>query len=315
MKPAPSGYPPVGSGMTIPSYLLPGDRVAIVSPAGKVNRQTVERAAELLRLQGFEVAIGRHAFNGEGVFSGADHERAADMQEALDDESVRVVFFSRGGYGSLRTHLQLDWSKFLRNPKWLVGFSDVTVFHAWLARHGIASVHGVMPSMFERDGAPTEGFVKTLGLLGGGTPRYDVPPHDLNVTGSASGILTGGNLSILLSLRGTPLDLMPEGRVLFIEDIGEYHYHLDRMMQNLKAGGILEKLSGLVVGHFTDMKDGGSPFERDSIGIIRDAVEAYGYPVVFGFPAGHELPNEPLLLGGRISLDVSPAEVRVAVAD
>jgi muramoyltetrapeptide carboxypeptidase len=137
--------------MRFPPYLLPGDRVAIISPAGKVERLVVERGAELLSQQGFEVKIGRHAFGEDGVFSATDVARAADMQEALDDESIKAIFFSRGGYGCLRTHLRLDWSSFFRRPKWLVGFSDVSVFHAHLSRHHVASIHGVMPSSFERD--------------------------------------------------------------------------------------------------------------------------------------------------------------------
>lgn len=297
--------------MRFPPYLLPGDRVAIVSPSGKADRQLVERGAELLRQQGFEVAIGCHAFGEDGVFAANDAARAADMQEALDDESIKAIFISRGGYGCLRTHLLLDWSLFFTNPKWLVGFSDVTVFHAHLSRHHVASMHAVMTSMFERDVALTDGFRKTMMMLSGESARHDITPHALNRVGTASGILTGGNLTILQSLRGTPLDLIPEGRVLFIEDLHEYHYHLDRMMQNLKAGGVLERISGLLVGHFTRMKDGQTPFGKNACEIIRETVEAWDYPVVFGFPAGHELPNDPLLMGGTITLDVSLRAVHV----
>ena len=296
-------HPPIE--MKFPPYLAPGDMVSMISPAGIIDREAVERGAELLRQRGFEVQIGRHAFDEDGVFSGSDPARAADMQEALDDPSIKAIFFTRGGYGCLRTHLLLDWSSFLKHPKWLVGFSDTTVFHAWLSHHGIASVHGVMASRFEKDGALTDSFLRMMDLLGGEPPEYIVPSHELNRTGTASGVLTGGNLSVIQSLRGTPLDIMPQGRILFIEDIGEYHYHLDRMMQNLKAGGILEQLSGLIVGYFTGLKDGGIPFAKTSCEIIREAVDPYRYPVVFGFPAGHELPNDPLLMGGRIALDVS----------
>jgi muramoyltetrapeptide carboxypeptidase len=291
--------------MNFPSYLSTGDKVAIVSPAGKVRRQQVECGAELLRQQGFEVVIGRHVFDEDGVFAGSDEARAADLQTAFDDESVKAIFCSRGGYGCLRTHQLLDWSSFLRKPKWLVGFSDITVFHSFLARNHTASIHGVMTSFFTRDGAPTESFRMTMDMLRGQMPAYHVAPHPLNVPGSAAGLLTGGNLSILQSLRGTPLDLIPEGRILFIEDINEYRYHLDRMMQNLKTGGVLERLSGLIVGHFTKMKDGDTPFGLDTSAIIKEAVAPYGYPLVFGFPAGHELPNLPLVMGGLLSVEVS----------
>lgn len=297
--------------MTYPPYLSPGDKVSIISPAGKIDRQVVERGAKLLRQQGLNVKIGRHAFDEDGIFAGSDSARAADMQQALDDPSIKAIFFSRGGYGCLRTHFQLDWSSFLQKPKWLVGFSDITVFHAYLSRRRIASVHGVMTSQFERDATFTDSFTGMMDMLAGKPPGYDLPPHELNRTGTASGILTGGNLSVIQSLRGTDLDIRPKGKILFIEDINELHYHLDRMMGNLKTGGILERLSGLIVGHFTGMRNGGTPYGSTACEIIREAVEPYHYPVVFGFPAGHEMPNHPLLMGSRISLKVADAGVQV----
>lgn len=297
--------------MTLPPYLSPGDPVAIVAPAGKIDRVVVERGAELLRHHGFGVTIGRHAFDAEGVFAGTDTARAADMQQALDDPAIKAIFCARGGYGCLRTHLLLDWTDFLKHPKWLVGFSDITVFHAFLTRHNLASVHGVMTAWFEKDGLPTEDFLRLLDLLGGKPPAYVVPAHALNRCGDATGILTGGNLSIMQSLRGTPLDIQPAGRILFIEDIGEHHYHLDRMLQNLKAGGVLEQISGLIAGHFTGMKDGETAFGQTAYQIIHAAVEPYLYPVAFGFPAGHDRPNLPLLMGGPLAMQVSASAVTI----
>lgn len=297
--------------MKQPPYLLYGDRVAMISPAGKIDRQVVERGAELLRQQGFLVETGQHVSAMEGVFAGSDAARAADMQQALDDPAIKAVFFTRGGYGCLRTHLLLDWSAFLKQPKWLVGFSDITVFHAYLSRHRIASVHGVMAAWFERDGAPTGGFLQLMELLRGTPPAYEVPPHPFNRCGAAAGILTGGNLSVIHSLRGTPLDLRPKGRILFLEDVGEYHYHLDRMLRNLTAGRVLEQLSGLVVGYFSAMKDGETPYGQTACEIIRDAVAPYPYPVLFGFPSGHELPNCPLLMGSGVTLEVAAAGARL----
>ena len=291
--------------MIFPPYLAPGDKVSMISPAGRIDRKPVERGACLLEQRGFTVEIGRHAFDGDGVYSGSDSARAADMQHALDDPSIKAVFFNRGGYGCLRTHFQLDWSSFVNHPKWLVGFSDTTVFHNHLARLGIASVHGVMASWFEKDDSPTASFLRLMDLLGGLTIDNVLPPHELNRAGTAAGILTGGNLSVIQSLRGTPLDIIPAGRILFLEDIGEYRYHLDRMLRNLQAGGILDQISGLIVGYFTSMKDGGTPYGQTSYQIIREAVAPYPFPVVFGFPAGHQLPNLPLLMGNTIALDVS----------
>ncbi|MEI6677027.1 MAG: LD-carboxypeptidase [Mariniphaga sp.] len=295
--------------MKFPSYLLPGDKVAIISPAGIIEREIAERGAELLRKQGFRVEIGQHAFEQEGVFAGSDLMRASDMQKVLNDKSIKAVFFSRGGYGSIRTHMKLNWSSFFKKPKWLIGFSDITVFHACLARHDIASVHGVMTAWFEKDEVLTQSFLDLMDLLKGIPSEYAIPPNGLNKNGVASGILTGGNLSILQSLRGTPLDISPKGKILFIEDIDENHYHIDRMMQNLKAGRVLEQLSGLIVGYFTQMKDGDTPFGKNAFEIIREAVAPYNFPVIFGFPAGHELPNYPILLGSRIVMNVSDDQV------
>jgi muramoyltetrapeptide carboxypeptidase len=295
--------------MKFPSYLLPGDKVSIISPAGKIDQQLVKRGAELLRQQGFRVEIGQHALDDEGVFAGSDLARAADMQKAFDDKSVKAIFFSRGGYGSIRTHHHLNWSSFFKKPKWLIGFSDITVFHAYLSKHDIASVHGVMTAWFEKDEILTGSFLQLIDLLRGIPPAYSLQPHILNRNGSAHGILTGGNLSIIQSLRGTPLDISPKGKILFIEDIDEHHYHLDRMMFNLKTGGILEQLSGLIVGYFTGMKDGDTSFGKTACEIIGEAVASYRYPVVFGFQSGHELPNYPMILGSRISLEASENRV------
>lgn len=295
--------------MKFPPTLKTGDKVSIISPASKIDRQIAERGAELLRQQGLRVEIGFHAFDREDMFAGSDIARADDMQKALNDKSIKAIFFTRGGYGSLRTHLRLNWSSFFKKPKWLIGFSDITVFHAYLSRHNIASVHGVMTAWFEQDAVLTDSFLRMMELLRGEMPDCNLLPHELNRNGLASGILTGGNLSIIQSLRGTPLDISPKGKILFIEDIDEHHYHLDRMMQNLKAGGILENLSGLVAGYFTGIKDGETPFGKSAYQIIKDAVASYHYPVAFGLQSGHELPNYPLLLGSQISLNVSENRV------
>ncbi len=297
--------------MKFPPWLLPGDKVAIISPAGKIERQLAERGAEILRQQGFRVLIGLNAFEVEGIFAGPDIARAADMQQALDDKSVRAIFFSRGGYGSIRTLQLLNWSSFFKRPKWLIGFSDITVFHAFLSVHDIASIHGVMTAWFEKDGNLTGSFTEMLELLKGKNPVYMLPSHAQNKSGAATGILTGGNLSIIQSLRGTPLDISPKGKILFIEDIDEYHYHIDRMMLNLKTARILEKISGLIVGYFTAITDRETSFGKTTSEIIAEVVAPYRFPVCFGFPAGHELPNIPLIMGSKILLDVSENEVNI----
>ena len=297
--------------MKYPPYLQPGDKVSIVSPAGKIERQIVERGAEILRTEGFLVEIGHHAFDIEDMQAGTDQNRAFDLQKALNDKSIKAVFFSRGGYGSIRTFSLINWSSFFKKPKWLIGFSDITVFHAYLTNHSIPSVHGVMTAWFEKDGALTDSFMKLMAVLKGEKLDFIVEPHPFNKTGTAMGILTGGNLALIQSMRGTPLDISPKGKILFIEDIGEQHYNIDRMMQNLKVGKVLQQLSGLIAGYYTDMRDGETPFGKSAYEIIREVVDPYRYPVVFGFSAGHELPNYPLVMGGRISLNVTDNQVNI----
>lgn len=295
--------------MIIPAPLQPGDKIAMLSVASKVDREYVEKARQLLESEKFRIEIGAHAFDAFYSFAGTDIDRASDMQQALDDPEVKAILFNRGGYGSLRTLSLLDWSAFLENPKWLIGFSDITVFHSWLSKNGVASIHGVMPSFFYENGERSESFDRILGLLRGNSLLYEIHPNRLNHVGKGSGKLIGGNLSILLSLRGTQLDQSLEGKVLFIEDISEFDYHIDRMMMNLKYGGALSKLSGLVVGYFTDTKIPVTPFGLTAYEIIHEAVAEYNFPVVFGFPAGHELPNFPLMMGRTITLDVSDTTV------
>lgn len=297
--------------MKIPAPLKKGDKIWIVAPAGKIGRQIVERGAELLRNHGYVVEIGQHVFDEEGPFAGGDIERASDLQKAINDKNCKAVWFARGGYGSLRTLSLINWSAFFKKPKWIIGFSDITIFHSFLTKHEIASLHGVMTAFFECNGEETDSFHKTLELLSNPHMDYSFEPSPFNKTGSAEGVLIGGNLSLIQSLRGTSWDISPKGKILFIEDIGEYHYHIDRMMLNLKAGKILEKISGLIVGYFTDMKEGEAVFGKNGREIIGEAAEKYRYPVVFDFPAGHELPNLPLIMGSRIRLDVSEKKVTV----
>ncbi|MEI7421164.1 MAG: LD-carboxypeptidase [Prolixibacteraceae bacterium] len=297
--------------MNYPSPLHPGDKIAIVSPAGKVNPEYVESARQLFLQEKFEVEIYPHTYGEFHQFSGTDQERAGDLQQALDDPTVKAILFSRGGYGSLRTLMHLDWQGFDLNPKWLIGFSDITVFHSCLSLKGVASIHGVMPAFFFENGLRTDSLDRLLDLLRGNSLNYSIEPNILNLPGTCHGELVGGNLSLLYSLRGTSLDLLYDGKVLFIEDISEFDYHLDRMMMNLKFGGALSRLAGIIVGYFTDTKIPASPFGKDAYGIIREAVKELNIPVIFGFQAGHELPNYPLIMGGEITMNVSDRSVEI----
>lgn len=297
--------------MTYPPFLKKGDKIALVSPAGKVCREPVELAMGLLQQEGFVVEVAAHAFGSHYQYSGTDAERAEDLQAALNDSTVKAILCTRGGYGSLRTLELVDWSIFQKNPKWLIGFSDITIFHHAISALNIASIHGVMPAFFFENGGRTDSLERLLRLLRGAPLSYTPEPNPFNKVGRAKGVLTGGNLSLIYNLRGTRLDPDPTGKVLFIEDIAEFDYHLDRMMMNLKYGGFLAQLSGIIVGYFTDTKNSASPFGMTVEEIILDAVAAYDYPVLFGFPAGHELPNYPLVMGGSISMNITGDKVLI----
>lgn len=288
----------------MPPYLRDGDKVVIVSPSGAIESGLIDGAAGVLRSWGLQVRIAHHAKGKFGRFSGTDSERLEDLQSAFDDEDVRAVICSRGGYGAVRILDKLNFEKFKKSPKWLVGFSDITALHSAVQINGFASVHGIMTkaiAQFENQPAVVEALRKTL--FGLEPMCYAAEPHKLNRQGEATGVLVGGNLSVLYGLRGTPFDVEPEGKILFIEDLGERAYHIDRMVQNLKLGGVFSKISGLIVGHLSDI-DVDMTFGTSVEEIISAAVSEYDYPVCFGFPVGHEDMNLPLICGATVQLEV-----------
>ena len=290
--------------MIFPSYLQKGNRIRIVAPAGKVSKEKVLPGIELLQEIGYEVLIGHHVFARHFQYAGTDRQRAADLQEALNDPLTRAIICARGGYGSVRIIDKVDYSLFLRNPKWLVGFSDVTILHSVMNSLHVASVHGAMPSSFIENKKPLKSFYSLMEALTYGNSQVKMEAHLLNRTGKCTGELVGGNLSLLYNLSGTPWQLDTRGKILFLEDVGEYLYHLDRMMQNLRLSGQLKGLAGLVVGSFTEMKDNESPFGKSACEIIREAVQDYNFPVCFDFPAGHIPKNISLILGAHYYLEV-----------
>lgn len=291
--------------MIIPSNLQPGERIRIVSPAGKVQKDKVLPGIKLLQDEGFEVIIGNHVFDKHFQYAGTDQHRAADLQEAIDDPETKAIVCARGGYGSVRILEKIDFSSLQKNPKWIVGFSDVTVLHSVLNKLGIASIHGAMPGFFLDNKKPSRSFYSLIDLLLTGRSKIQCQSDPSNRKGQARGELVGGNLSLLYSLQGTPWQLETTGKILMIEDLSEYLYHLDRMMQNLKLAGQLKDLAGLVVGGFTEMKDNDSPFGKSAHEIILEAVQDYQFPVCFDFPAGHIPKNLPLMLGGHYQLEVA----------
>ncbi|NPA38124.1 MAG: LD-carboxypeptidase [Chlorobi bacterium] len=291
--------------MIFPRFIKEGAAIGIVAPAGKVDKETIEYSREFLHQLGYKVVFGENVLNVHNQFAGSDALRSADFQHMLNSADVDVIMCARGGYGTNRIINELDFSHYIQDPKWIVGYSDITVLHSMLQnRLGIASIHGQMPKNFTGKERDDSDIVNLFNILKGILPQYEIAANPLNRPGYAEGELIGGNLSILYSLRGTSLDFDPHGKILFVEDVGEKLYHLDRMMMNLKIGGVLKCLRGIVVGQFTEMTDSDTPFGSDAYEIIYDAVKDYNYPVLFDFPAGHVKVNQPLIFGKRVTLRV-----------
>jgi len=274
-----------------------------VAPARKVTALEMQPAIELLQSWGLEVVKGMYLFGDEDQYSGSDQQRWADFQMVLDDASIDAVIFARGGYGFVRIIDKLDFTKFMRHPKWLIGFSDVTVLHNHVNRNlKVETIHA--PMAINIPNTPKAVLENLHQLLTGNKVSYQYPAHFFNRRGKASGELVGGNLSLIHTLAGTPSDLLTKGKILFLEDLDEYLYHIDRMMLNLKRSGKLHGLKALVIGGMTDMKDNAIPFGKSAEEIILDAVKEYDYPVAFGISSGHIERNEPLVMGRKMKLTV-----------
>jgi len=290
--------------MKTPPYLKPGDTIGIVSPAKIIKREIVENAVLLLQNRGFKIKLGKHIFDGTQYFAGTDEERASDFQRMLDDDEVKMILCSRGGYGAVRILDKLDFTKFHQNPKWVAGYSDITVFHAHLNILGYESLHAEMPLNFPESGQTNFAIETLLTAATGGHLSYTIDGNPLNRAGFCESEIVGGNLTLLISLLGSPTELKTEGKVLFIEDVGEKLYHLDRMMQTMKRAGKLENLAGLVVGALNDMTESELKFGKSAEEIVAETVSGYNYPVCFGFPAGHIPDNRALIFGRKVKLEV-----------
>ncbi len=287
----------------IPSYLQKGDTVAIVASARKISLEELQPAIDIINSWGLKVVLPKNVFCIDNQFAGTDDERAADMQWALDEENVKAVICARGGYGTVRIIDKLDFTNFIKHPKWIVGYSDITTLHQHINQNfSIASLHATMPINFPKNEESTESLRKALF---GETLTYTVPSHVLNRTGEASGELIGGNLSLIYALCGSKSDIDTKGKILFIEDLDEYLYHIDRMMMNLKRSGKLQYLTGLIVGSMSDMKDNTVPFGKTAEEIILDAVKEYNFPVCFDFPAGHIDRNLAIYFNKNTTLSIN----------
>lgn len=295
-----------------PPYLQKGDTIGLVCPSGYMSR---EKAAECIRVLqeewGYTVKTGK-TLGGDspGYFSGTDEERLSDFQQLLDDDEVKAVLCGRGGYGLSRIIDRISFKKFKKQPKWLIGFSDITLLHSHVySNYYISTLHAPMAAAFN-DAGYINRYVQSLRqALEGKKAKYVCEAHELNRKGEAVGELVGGNLALLAHAIGTDSDIKTKGRILVIEDVGEYLYNIDRMMQQLKRSGKLKGLAGLVIGGFTDSKDTERPFGKDVYGIIHDCIRDYDYPVCFGFPVSHGKENYALKIGVGYKLKVAKSKV------
>jgi muramoyltetrapeptide carboxypeptidase len=307
------------TGSSIPPYLKSGDTIGITCPAGNISLAEIQPAMLQVAAWGYKLRVGDTVGKKDFTFGGTDHERAADFQQMLDDPSLQAILCARGGYGAIRIIDQLDFSRFVKKPKWIIGFSDITVIHAHLNHNfNIASIHAKMCTSFPDDWEKAEPIqVETIlsirKALAGESIQYEVTPSTTNRSGIAEGLLTGGNLKTIETLAGTKSDLITAGKILFVEDTGEYLYSIDRTFWNLMRTGKLERLAGLIIGGFkVKPDDAGEEFGRTIADIVLEKVKEYDFPVCFDFPVGHQKNNYALKCGVRHRLTVDPDKVSLA---
>ncbi len=297
--------------MVTPPYLATGDTVGIISTARKITTAELETFLKMLESWGLNYVLGKSINAESDQFAGNDNIRSEDLQQFLDDSKISAIWCARGGYGTVRIIDRLDFSKFRKNPKWIIGYSDVTVLHSHIHTFNIETLHANMAMELENKTIATRDSVKEV--LFGKNYRIDmaIQANRLNRKGNAKGILTGGNLSLLYSLIGSPSAIETKGKILFIEDLDEMLYHIDRMMQNFKRNMLLKDLAGLIVGGMSDMRDNTIPFGKTAEEIILEAVAEYSYPVCFNFPAGHINDNRALILGREVTLKVESTGINL----
>jgi muramoyltetrapeptide carboxypeptidase len=288
--------------MTTPAILQKGDTIAILATARKNVDDNLKPAIDLLHSWGLEVIIGNTIGLDNNQLAGTDEQRAADFQQQLDNPNIKGIWCVKGGYGTVRIIDLLDFTQFKRNPKWIIGFSDITVLHNHLNTMGFKSIHGIMPISIPK--ASTEAIESLKLALFGGQLTYQIAADGMNRVGTATGELVGGNLSILYSLLGSQSAIDCKDKILFIEDLDEYLYHIDRMMMNLKRNGCLESIKGIIVGSMSKMRDNDIPWGKNAVQIVEDVTKAYNIPILYSFPAGHIHDNRALILGSKVSINV-----------
>lgn len=297
--------------MITPNFLKPGDTVAIVSTARKVSKEELEPGLQLLEEWGLKPLLGKTIAAEQNQFAGNDALRTADFQAMLDNPTVKAIWCARGGYGTVRMVDGLDFSEFKKHPKWIIGYSDITVLLSHIHNIGIETMHADMPADIGKRTVEAATSIKKI--LFGESYKISFPSEEkkLTRTGKAVGQLVGGNLSVLYSILGSASSVNTDGKILFIEDLDEYLYHIDRMMQNLKRIRFLKNLAGLVVGGMNDMNDNTIPFGKTAVAIIAEAVSEYEYPVCFNAPAGHIKDNRALIMGRNVTLEVNEVDAKL----
>lgn len=293
-----------------PPYLTPGDTVAIVAPAGilKNREKSISKAKQILSSWGLHPILGKHLYAKNNHFAGTDAQRAEDFQNAMDNPSVKAIWCARGGYGSMRILDKLDFSNFTKNPKWVIGFSDITAFHGKLDQLGVQSIHGMMAAGLELNEELSDDTKENINSLKkalfGDALQYELDSSPFNKKGIAKGVMVGGNLALLQASLQSDANLDTAGKILFIEEIGEYRYSIDRMMYSLKRAGYFDGLAALVIGEISKVKVNTTPFGMSNEELILDVVKECDFPVLFHFPAGHGDENRTMIFGKEITLDV-----------
>lgn len=286
-----------------PPNLKKGDTIAIIATARKVEAVSLQPAIDLFKSWGLNVVLGKSIGKSDNQLAGPDWQRATDLQEMLDNPSVKAIVGAKGGYGTVRIIDRVNFSKFRQKPKWIVGFSDMTVLHSHLNTLGYQTIHGLVGVSAKN---ATEDAKESLRkALFGQKPGYQLPAHAFNRKGKAKGELVGGNLSVLYSILGSKSEADVKGKILFIEDLDEYLYHIDRMLFNLKRNGYFDNIKGVIIGGMTEMNDNEIPWGKDALEIAQDIFKDYSFPVIYNFPAGHIKDNRALIIGGTVSIDVN----------
>ncbi len=295
--------------MVTPSFLKIGDTVGIVSTARKITSLELQPFLSLLERWGLNYVQGKTINAQDCQFAGDDSLRANDFQEMMDDSEIKAIWCARGGYGTVRIIDRLDFSTFRKKPKWIIGYSDVTALHSHIHQFRIETLHANMAIEMDTKTSATRDTIKEALFGNNYEIRISSKGNELNKKGKAKAPLVGGNLSLLYSLIGSPSELKTDGKILFIEDLDEMLYHVDRMVQNLKRNGLLKNIVGLVVGGMSDMRDNTIPYGKSAMEIVLEAVSEYDYPVCFNFPAGHIQDNRALIMGRTIFMEVMSSEV------